>query len=379
MGTRSDVQALSSVASLEGDENSCLAEAGSRCVVVLLGNVPYIVGFFIPKQVNNAPAGATRNIDTGAGNEGAVPGSAAGNRGTADVGDQVFGTRGKNRLVLRRSGIIEIEASKMCRRLMVPDKGQFIDQCKNYQFAADGMITVSKVIPDAASTDQTYYGTIYKDNIQPENLITIERGRVSPDDDTLMEKYAVGSSNVNALSMEKPTYVRFRKTTGEFKEAVNPGGSGDPEPDDAAWYRGVDAEGNYEETINAKTYTLAISADGNIERETAGTLDDIIKGDVAALYEKNFQLSVKGDAKYTYSKDVTEQHGSKRKMTGQGTEYIEMASGKLAMGNSAVDLVDIVYQLCSILSKTLTPGYNGPLSTMGEFMQLTTKMAGLKK
>jgi hypothetical protein len=394
-GKRSGVQALNSVASLEGDENSCLAEAGSTCVVGFLGDTPYILGFFNPRQMNNATAGAVKNIETGRGNEGATPGSCAGNRGSADVGDQIFGTRGRNRLILRRSGIIEIEASKTCRRTMLPASSTFQDICRNYQLGTDGMVMASKNIPSMLGEDKTYYGAFYKDMLAAENLVTIERGTVSPIDSEIIEKYAIGPANTQSLSIGEPVYVRFRKNTGEIQEAINPGILGDPKPDMAAWYRGIDAEGNLEETINSKAYSIKIESDGTITRETSGDLNDTISGDVVFDYSGDHKLTVGGDQKTDVSGgvtntvggdlktevtgDVKESYGSSRKSEGQTGEFIEQASGKVAIGNATVELVDLVYRMCQTLSKTLTPGYNGPISTAVDFAKMMVEIQTLKK
>lgn len=394
-GRRNGVQALNSVASLEGDENSCLAEAGSTGVLGFIGDTPYILGFFNPRQVNSAAAGAVKNIETGRGNEGAVPGSAAGNRGSADVGDQIFGTRGKNRLILRRSGIIEIEASKTCRRVMIPSSSTFQDICRNYQLGTDGMVVASKNIPSTLGDDKTYYGAFYKDMLAAENLVTIERGTVSPVDSEIIEKYAIGPANTQSLSIGEPVYVRFRKNTGEIQEAINPGLLGDPKPDMAAWYRGIDAEGNLEETINSKAYSLKIDSDGTITRETSGDLNDTIAGKVTLDFGGDYSLTVGGDQKNDVSGgvtntiggdlktevtgDVTESYGSKRKSEGQTGEFIEQGSGKIAIGNATVELIDLVYRMCQTLSKTLTPGYNGPISTAVDFAKMVVEIQTLKK
>jgi hypothetical protein len=378
-GKRKAVQALCATVSLQGDESSSLAEAGTNCVLAFVGEVPYILGFYNPPQINKPDPSKVKNIETGRGNEGAVPGSASGGRASLDVGDQAFGTRGGNRIILRRSGIIEMEASKTCRRTMYPATDTISEICRNYDLSSDGLLILSKTVPPSAlKSDRTYTAFVYKDNLSADNLIMVERGAVSPDDMDLIEKYSVGTAATKSVGVDETTYVRFQKVDGERTEAINPGGTA-PDPDSAAWYRGVKADGSYEETINSKTYSITIDAEGNIIRKSAGKLTDTIEDDVTIEYGKSITRKIGKDLNEEVTGKVTTSHGSKYRREGSSGEFIELSGGKASIGNSTVELVDVVYRICQTLSKTLTPGYNGPISTAAEFTSMVTEIQSLKK
>jgi hypothetical protein len=262
---------------------------------------------------------------------------------------------------------------------MIPSSGTVSEICQNYDFSSDGMLILSKTVPPTVTTsDRTYNAFVYKDNIKAENLIMVERGAVSPDDEELIEKYSVGTANTKTVGIDETVYVRFRKNTGEVQEAINPGSTA-PNADNAAWYRSVDAEGNIEETVNAKTYSETIKSDGAIVRETAGSLTDKIGDDVTEDYSKSYTRKVGKDVEDTVTGKVTAKHGSKYRREGSGTEFIELGGGKAAIGNGSVEVVDVIYRMCQALSKTLTPGYNGPISTAAEFATMMGEIAALKK
>lgn len=64
---------------------------------------------------------------------------------------------------------------------------------------------------------------------------------------------------------------------------------------------------------------------------------------------------------------------------GAAGEKLSMGNSQVALGGSSAEVVDILLQTLQALSTTLTPGYNGPLTTASQFASLYAKLTPLKK
>lgn len=398
------VQHISAFTSVDGDEDSCMVEPGTQGIGCFIGDVPYILGFFNPPQMNKTNTALAGTLGEGAGNEGAVPGSAAGKRDSVDPGDKVIQTKGKCKFTLRRSGIIEIECTKANRLVMLPSKNRVEWTCRNYSLTTDGISIESRNISSGLKTNATYYREEYKDYMAPKFIMTKERGTITASDGTLFEKIAIGPYKSGDKSIPQPAYVSFRYNNGKFFEAINPGGN-TPIPTSASWYRGILDDGTYEETINSKTYskkispkgvidwytgnkaaTLTISATGDTEWEQKGSAKVTVGKAVEFVFKDKLVLSTTGatsiksggDMSLDVTGDLSATAKGDIKLNNQLGAFVKTKGMSVQIGNSAVELVDIVTQMCQILSTTTAAGYGTPISSVALFAKLFAQLATLK-
>ena len=147
-------------------------------------------------------------------------------------------------------------------------------------------------------------------------------------------------------------------------------------------------------SMNSEDGSLAIgSKDGSI----IALKDNIVVTDAsgkstAVISEDGVQITTGGDL-IAQANSATMKTGSisvdtgsaeikyKTEMTIEGATGEKLAMGKtqVSLGNASAELVDILSQTLQALSISLTPGYNGPLTTASQFAALYAKILPLKK
>ena len=183
-----NVQTLSPYSSPQGEEISFLPEIDSLGVCVFIDGTPWIVGFFNP--ITLSPDSVIEDLER----DGVDPsgGSAAQNKERLNPGDFIVRTRGRCRLVLRRGGEIEIEATKSCKRTYFPNRSLINDICENYEFSSNGG-TIEWV--DIGVNGKTRHQQEYRSDINRSYVIQEKKGTVEVGT-TLIESYKMGIGTI---------------------------------------------------------------------------------------------------------------------------------------------------------------------------------------
>lgn len=244
-----NVQWLSGYSSPLGDESSFVPEPNSHGICTFVGGLPYIIGFFNPITLDS-----DREINDkereGLDSKGA---SAAQGKEKINAGDIIFRTAGNCRLILRRGGEIELEATKLCRRTYFPTQNLINELCQNYEFRTDGgTIDWEHVTP---TSDKTVYRAEWRDDVSRTNIITDERGSIETDSD-LIHRFVIKSgletSVDEAEEVPPPVFVRETLNTGQTQFKIN----------EDAFYEQILPDGTYTHGINKFTYFSIIKPTG---------------------------------------------------------------------------------------------------------------------
>jgi hypothetical protein len=163
--------------------------------------------------------------------------------------------------------------------------------------------------------------------------------------------------------------------------------------DKAGSFKAITKSGHYV-TLDEEGGSLSLgSKDGSIiALKDNVVLSDASGESIVTLSTDGVQLTAKAKLVFqcnAYSLDtgaVSISTGSSKieyqqtfDIAGTATEFISMGAGKVAIGNGAVELVDIVTQALQVLSTTTAPGYGAPISSVGQFAQLYAQLIALKK
>lgn len=210
-GDYENVQWLSPYSSILGDEVSFVPEPNAQGVCIFEGNQPWIIGFFNPVTID-----PEREIPDQE-REGVEPSgaSAAANKEKVNVGDFIFRTAGRCRVVLRRGGEIELEATKLCRRTYFPARNLINELSQNYEFRTDGG-TIDWIHPNPQS-DKTYFRQEWRDDVSRTNVLVDEKGSIV-EGSTLIHRFAITPGNIrNAEVAQQPKPVFLRETFNDGK------------------------------------------------------------------------------------------------------------------------------------------------------------------
>lgn len=375
-----EVTQMNSAGTVEGDESSHVAEVDSIAVCLFVGQKPYIIGFVtMPTGGKKKLPDSIENIGNSDDNAGAIPGSTSGKKESIDIGDHILITRGQNKIILRRSGMIEIESTKVCRTNYYPNGNLINTLCRNYEFTSDGVSEIHHTHSDKeAKENPTYFRARYKDQIDAKNAVVIERGSITPSVPEMIERHIVGSppTEKTAGVVEKPVWIMQQKNTGDRETSINPG---KPVPDQAgaAWYQHIEPDGKYTETINAETHFQEILPSGqhtiNINK---GAIKVVARpdGSVSILTSKGghtIEIDATGNVDIKYAMNF--------KIKGKGGEYLSMASGQVAFGGPTVDVVKMVQDILQTLVETRCLGWKMPLTTLPKWLLLLAQYTPVVK
>lgn len=299
-----NAQWLNPYSSPLGDEISFVPEANSQVLVTFCGGIPWIIGFYQPISID--PNTEVSDLEF----EGLDPsgGSAAQNKEKINVGDIILRTAGKCRVVLRRGGEIEIEATKLCKRIHFPARNLINELCQNYEFRTDGG-SIDWIHPDKDS-DDTVYRAEWRDNISRRNIIFEEKGTVEKNSDIIHRVRIGAGTKPNPLKVAPgtPSFVYFEEThnTGKKQFKIN----------DVAYTQLINPDGEFELGINNYTYyknikptgEMKINANNKFQMVTLPTGETTV--DIGITSTKNpkdkppggkgkFQLNIKPDGTST--------------------------------------------------------------------------------
>jgi hypothetical protein len=122
---------------------------------------------------------------------------------------------------------------------------------------------------------------------------------------------------------------------------------------------------------SSKGATISISdADGTVLVKT--------KDGAQIEMKEKIQLKDKAGNTATLSDSGIELNTSKDVKVKAGKAMMNLVGGKVKLGTDQAEVVDILHKTLTALGKTTAPGYNGPISTVADFIELTTKISQIK-
>ena len=132
---------------------------------------------------------------------------------------------------------------------------------------------------------------------------------------------------------------------------------------------------------------LFITCNNSMFVEVANDLTEVIKGEQTTNITKKYNFTVgddwfvdiTGNMELTVGGDYTADVSGKSETTASGGTFLRLESGKAALGNNSVELVDIVYQMLQTLSTTTAAGFGAPISTVAQFGQFAAQLIALKE
>ncbi|NDC22541.1 MAG: hypothetical protein EBZ49_00200 [Proteobacteria bacterium] len=275
---------LSTDASPQGDESGTIPRINSYCVVGYIESEPFIIGFWNPTD------------KTGSANVGEV-------KEELNEGDKIIKTIGKNKIILRAHGEIQIQSTDTNRTVYFPDQHLINTLCRNYEFRTDGgTIDWHNINED----DETYFKEEFRDNISRSNLVIEERGKV---DGTIVSRTTVGAGDNSSPSINQPVYTETTKSTGEtelfirapgassgHKYTILPSGTTKLNIADKTTVT-IDQSGETTIDIGPGKATLNIKPNGDTTYTTSGKITTTATGNVALTTSGNLNVTSSGPTK----------------------------------------------------------------------------------
>jgi hypothetical protein len=229
------VQWLDLYSCIDGDEISFIPRINSLCLVIFADNMPWIVGFVKPMSIDSDDE--PEDLEGEGITENEVAGAANANREKINPGDLILRTIGNARFVMRAGGEIELESTKVCKRLMLPSRNLFSDICRNYEFRTDG--GTIDWIDHPEDRQKTIFEQMWRDDLKSTNVIIDTRGTVERGSDVI-RRYEIKPGTPNNL-----------------------GGATIEEPEDSPYLSETYNTGKNELKINGLVYTTVIEEDGD--------------------------------------------------------------------------------------------------------------------
>jgi hypothetical protein len=253
--------------------------------------MPWILGFFSPMSIDSEDQ--PEDLE----GEGILPSEVAGganaNKEKINAGDLIWRTIGNCRLVLRAGGEIEIEATKICKRIMLPERNLINEICRNYEFRADGGTIDWVDHPEIAG--KTIFKQVWRNDLKSTNIIEDTRGTVERGSD-IIRRY-------------------------EIKPGRNgPVGGGTIQvPEDSPYLCETYNTGKTELKISGLTFTTVVEADGDY---TMGIGDYKYychiqpTGEMQLTINNNFNIQVLDTGETTLDIGISASHVDKQKPSG---------------------------------------------------------------
>ena len=221
-GDWTDVQWLDSYSCIDGDEVSFIPRINSLCLVIFADNMPWVIGFVKPMSIDDDDQ--PEDLEGEGITENEVSGGANANREKINAGDLIMRTIGNARFVMRAGGEIELESTKVCKRLMLPSRNLFSDICRNYEFRTDG--GTIDWIDHPEDLQKTIFKQLWRDDLKSTNIIEDTRGTVERGTD-LIRRYEIKPglpNNVGGGTVEAPEnspYLWETYNTGKNELQIN--------------------------------------------------------------------------------------------------------------------------------------------------------------
>lgn len=251
-----DVQWLSMYSSPDGDEVTVIPRVGSTGICAFVDGMPWLLGFFQPVTVDDETEIPDPEFE-GADSSGS---SAAVNKEKINEGDFIQRAIAGNRLVLRAGGEVEIESTKICRRVYFPIDNRINEISQNFEQRTDGG-TIDWVHIDKDS-DYTKFTQVWRTDINQTHLIIDERGTVE-EDSSIIQRYSLGSfADFEDVSPTRPRIIEQIYDDGSREYFLRqPDGTQKSE----AYYYRIGTDGEFERGINDFGYYESIKPTGELK------------------------------------------------------------------------------------------------------------------
>lgn len=284
----------------EGDESTNIPRVNSYGLVFFIEGQPFIFGFFSPL--------------TGTGSA-SVP---TDDKEQLNEGDRILKTIGRNKIILRAHGEVEVHSTDVCRSIYFPDRNILNTLCRNYEFRTDGGTQDWINIEDSGNTVSV---TEYRTDIKRTNLIIEEKGYVTGE---IISRTSIGAGSADGIT--QPVWTRTILRTGETEFFIRAPGAATGhkltiKPDgttrlEIAGKTSAEIKASGETTLDvgpgkailnitpdgAVTLTnegpTKVTSKGNIEMTTDGELKATSKGSTTVNVGGNVTIEAKGKGKF---------------------------------------------------------------------------------
>lgn len=266
----------------DGDESTSIPRVNSYGLVFFIDGQPFIFGFFSPLTGTGSAS-----IQTG-------------DKEEINEGDKVIKTVGKNKIILRAHGEVEVHSTDVCRTIYFPDKNIINTLCRNYELRADGGSHDWINIEDSGNTISSLE---YRTDIKRTNVIIEERGYVTEE---VISRTVIGAGTADGV--DQPVWSRTILRTGETEHFIRaPGATSGHKltitPDgatklDVAGKTTVDIKASGETTIDVGPgkATVTISPAGAITVTAEGQATVTAKAGITMTTDGDLTATAKGNA-----------------------------------------------------------------------------------
>lgn len=272
----------------DGDESTIIPRVNSYGLVFFIQGQPFIFGFFSPL--------------TGTGNPGTIPsaGIETDDKEQLNEGDRVLKTIGRNKIILRAHGEVEIHSTDVCRTIYFPDRHIINTMCRNYEFRTDGGTHDWINIED---TGNTISSKEYRTDIKRSNVIIEEKGYVTGE---IISRTSIGAGTDDGIS--QPVWSRTILRTGETEFFIRAAGATvghklTVKPDgttllEIAGKTTAEIKASGETTLNVGPgkAILNITPAGAVTLTAEDKVTVTAKGDISMTTDANLTATVKGNA-----------------------------------------------------------------------------------
>ena len=178
----------------DGDESTVIPRVNSFCMVFFVKAEPFVFGFFSPQVSDGA---ATNYSDEDDGQE------------VLNEGDRIIKTLKGNKIIVRSTGDVEIEATATNRIILTPDKDLLNILCRNFELDTDGGSTKWYNLNESGPT---WYQQVYRDEVggKAKHMVVEQRGDLGE----FISRTEIGSAK-NKDEIDQAVWTRTVKNTGE--------------------------------------------------------------------------------------------------------------------------------------------------------------------
>ena len=325
----SNCQWISTDANPDGDESGAIPRVNSYGLLAFVEGEPFIIGYWKPL-------------------------SSAGEANVGDVleelneGDRVLKTIGKNKIILRTSGEIQIESTRVCRSIWFPERDLLNTLCRNYEFRTDGGTIDWEHVDENDSINDTVFREEIRDNITRSNIVKTEVGTIERNNPLIFRKqFGKGVDGDDIASVvhtteikntgETDVFIRSADASNGYKLNIKPSG-------ETTLNIGDRANLNIKNT-GATTYNVAGKATVTIQPSGDTTID-------VGPGKSVINIAASGNISITASANVNVKASSNVVVKAAQVQLNGTASGILT-SNSSYGVVDFVTGVPLVPSSTV--------------------------
>lgn len=196
-----NVQWLSVSANPDGDEDTAIPRVNSTGLVFFVEGEAFIWGYFKATSPD----------------KGAVTGK---EQSVLNQGDRILATVGGNRVVLKKSGLIEIQSTETLKTIYFPREGLLAQLCQQYSRSCDGG---NERWENLNALNETLNSVEYRRDMTRTSLVFEERGKV---DTTVVKRVSIGPGIPGVRGVQVPVFMYEIDSLGQFNCEIGLAGTG---------------------------------------------------------------------------------------------------------------------------------------------------------